>query len=58
MHPYNSQILAADHLQQLRAEADRARLATASKRMTVQATARTPQRPFRLSLGRLLHRVA
>lgn len=58
MHPHNSQILAHHHLQEMLAEADRARLATVSKRMTVQAAARTPHRPFRLGLGRLLHRAA
>ena len=57
MHDYHMNLLASDRQQQLRAEADRARLGASLPRHD-SLTPTRPRRPFRLSLNGLLHRTA
>ena len=58
MHDYHMNFLASDRQQQLRAEADRARLGASLHRHDSPATPTRPRRPFRLSLNGLLRRTA
>lgn len=56
MHDYEMKVMAGHRQQQLRHEADQARLAAAAKRPSARVISPQPRHPFRLSLGSLLRR--